>query len=101
MTSYIVERVLAGMSARHRSAMQYALQEASRRITNSGSPVRYLGSTFVPARSRCLCLFEAKSLDTVIAVNEAALVPYLTINEAIDLRVSNRSLNQEKGRRVR
>ena len=101
MTAYIVERVLAGMGARHRSEMQYALQEASRRITTSGSPVRYLGSTFVPARSRCFCLFEAETLDTVIAVNEAALVPYLTINEAIDLRVTNRSLDQERGSRVR
>ena len=70
MTSYIVERVLAGMSARHRSAMQYALQEASRRITNSGSPVRYLGSTFVPARLRCLCLFAAQNTDNMIAIHE-------------------------------
>ncbi len=80
--------------------MQYALQEASRRITNSGSPVRYLGSTFVPARSRCYCLFEAESLDTVIAVNEAALIPYLMIDEAVDLRLPSRSLTQVKGRRV-
>jgi Protein of unknown function (DUF4242) len=90
MTAYIVERALPGLSARHRSAMQYALREASRRLTSSGSPVRYLGSTFVPARSRCFCLFEAANLDLVKAVNEAALVPYLAINEAVDLRLSDR-----------
>ena len=97
MTAYIVERSLAGMTARHRSAMQYALQEASRRVTSSGSPVRYLGSTFVPARSSCFCLFEADSLEIVKAVNEAALVPYLSINEAIDLRVKHQSTTKEKG----
>lgn len=85
MTAYIVERSLAGMSAGHRSAMQYALREASRRLTAAGSPVRYLGSTFVPARSRCFCRFEADSLEAVKAVNEAALVPFVAINEAIDL----------------
>ena len=85
MTAYIVERSLPGLSEQHRSALQYALREASRRLTASGSPVRYLGSTFVPARSQCFCLFEAGSPDAVKAVNEAALVPYITINEAVEL----------------
>ena len=97
MTAYIVERALAGMNARHRTTMQYALQEASRRVTSSGSPVRYLGSTFVPARSRCYCLFEADSIQIVKAVNDAALVPYLSINEAIDLRVKAQSPTKEAG----
>ncbi len=85
MTAYIVERSLSGLTDKHRSAMQDALGEASRRLTAAGSPVRYLGSTFVPSRSRCFCLFEATNPDVVRAVNEAALVPYNSINEAIEL----------------
>lgn len=85
MPAYIVERSLPGLSDKHRSALQYALEEASRRLTASGLRVLYLGSTFVPARERCFCLFEASSADIVRAANEAALVPFLTINEAIEL----------------
>ena len=98
MTVYIVERSLSGLSDKHRSAMQYALGEASRRVTASSSPVRNLGSTFVPARSRCFCLFEATSPDVVRAVNEAALVPYNSINEANEFPASQRVPN---GRRPR
>ncbi len=97
MTAYIVERSLSGLSHKHRSAMQDALWEASRRLTVSGSPVRYLGSTFVPARSRCFCLFHATSPDVVRAVNEAALVPYISINEAIELPAARRR-PQDRGR---
>ena len=91
MTAYIVERSLPGLSEKHWSALQYALGEASRRLAASGSPVRYLGSTFVPARSRCFCLFEAGSAEIVKAVNEAALVPYLAISEAIEIPPPGRS----------
>ncbi len=90
MQAYIVERSLPGLSDKHTSALQYALGEASRRLTASGSPVRYLGSTLVPALSRCYCRFEATSLELVKAVNEAALVPFLTINEAIELPARER-----------
>jgi len=93
VTAYIVERNLPGLTDRHRSALQYALGEASRRLSASGSPVRYLGSTFVPTRSRCYCLFEATSADIVRTVNEAALVPYITINEAIELPAPGRNPN--------
>jgi Protein of unknown function (DUF4242) len=98
VTVYIVERSLSGLSDKHRSAMQYALGEASRRVTASGSRVRYLGSTFVPARSRCFYLSEATSPDVVRAVNEAALVPYNSINEANEFPASQRMPNARRPR---
>jgi hypothetical protein len=85
LTAFIVERSLELLSEAHRVAFQHALSEACRRLTASGSPVRYLGSTLVPARSRCFCLFEAASIGVIRAVNEAALVPYTNIEVAIDL----------------
>jgi len=99
MAAYIVERSLPGLSDKHRSALQDALREASRRLTASGSPVRYLGSTFVPARSRCFCLFEAATRDVVRAVNETALVPYIAIDDAIELPAKRPTLHA-KGRSV-
>jgi hypothetical protein len=89
LTAFMVECSLPALSPDHRSTLQSALEEASRRVTASGSPVRYLGATFVPARGRCYCLFEAASVDAVRAVNEAALVPYVAINEAVDVRVNS------------
>ena len=100
MPVYIVERSLPGLTVKHRSALQYALSEASRRLNASGPPVRYLGSTFVPERSRCFCLFEAPSHEVVKAVNEAALVPFLTINEAIELPAAGRAANGRRRRVV-
>jgi len=81
--TYVVERSLPGLIERHLAIMQVALAEASRRLTASGSPVYYRGTTFLPTRSRCFCLFEASTLERVKAVNETAQVPFVTINEAI------------------
>ncbi len=100
-STFLVERTLPEMSDRHRLALQHALEEASRRLTLAGSPVRYLGSTFVPTRSRCYCMFEAASVDVVRAVNEAALVPYITINEAIDIPVTAPGSRRRKAPVVR
>jgi len=81
--TYVVERNLLGLTEKHVATMQVALAEASRRLTASGSPVHYRGTTFLPAQSRWFCLFEASSVDRVKAVNETAQVPFVAINEAI------------------
>ena len=86
MPTYLVERSLPGLTQKHLATMQVALAEASRRLTASGSLVRYRGTTFLPAQSRCLCLFDATSVDRVKAVNETAHVPFVAINEAIERR---------------
>ncbi|HVS07159.1 MAG TPA: nickel-binding protein [Candidatus Dormibacteraeota bacterium] len=85
MATYLVERNLPGLTNKHLIALQHALTEASRRLSASGSPVRYRGSTFLPARSRCFCIFEASGIALVKAVNETAQVPFVAIDEAIEL----------------
>lgn len=87
MPTYVVERSLPGLTKKHLATMQVALVEASRRLTASGSPVYYRGTTFLPTRSRCFCLFEASSVERVKAVNETAQVPFVAINEAIERRL--------------
>jgi len=82
---YVVERSFPGLTNKHLAAMQHALTEACHRQTASGRPIHYRGTTFLPARSRCLCLFEASNSALVKAVNETAQVPFASINEAIEL----------------
>ena len=86
MPTYVVERSVPGLIEKHLATMQVALAEASRRLTASGSPVFYRGSIFLPSQSRCLCFFEATSVDRVKAANATAQVPFVAINEAIERR---------------
>ena len=83
--AFVVERSLPGLTTQHLAALQNALAEASRRLTASGSPIRYRGTTFLPTRFRCLCLFDAPSADLVKLVNETAQVEFVSITEAIEL----------------
>lgn len=101
MPAYIVERSLPDLSSKHLSALQHALMEASRRLTASGSRVSYRGSTFLPARSRCFCLFEASDPDLVRAVNETAHAPFIAIDEAIQVPGDGRNMNHRGRRPIR
>jgi Nickel responsive protein SCO4226-like len=85
---FVVERTLPGISLEHLAAAHRALAESSRRLSSGDDQVRYLRSTFAPARARCLCVFEATSGDLVRRVNEVAQVPFVSIDEAIEFDVS-------------
>jgi hypothetical protein len=80
---FIVERRLPELSLEHLFVAHRALAESSRRISKEGDSVRYLRSTFSPAGGRCVCMFEATSLDLVRRVNEVAQVPFDRIDEAV------------------
>jgi hypothetical protein len=80
---FIVERRLPELSLEHLIMAQRALADSSRRISMGGDSVRYLRSTFFPAGGRCVCMFEANSLDLVRRVNEVAQVPFDRIVEAL------------------
>jgi hypothetical protein len=80
---FIVERRLPELSLEHLIMAQRALADSSRRISMGGDSVRYLRSTFFPAVGRCVCMFEATSLDLVRRVNEVAQVPFDRIDEAV------------------
>ncbi|HEX6307508.1 MAG TPA: DUF4242 domain-containing protein [Longimicrobiales bacterium] len=85
MPVYMVDRELPGVSLEQLAGAQRAAIEGSARSTESGQPVRYIRSTFVPGEERCMCLFEADSPDAVRDVNDAANIPYTRIVEALDL----------------
>ncbi len=83
MAIFIVERRLPELSLAHLVVAHRALAESSRRISMEGDSVRYLRSTFTPTGGRCVCMFEATSLDLVRRVNEVAQVPFDRIDEAV------------------
>jgi len=85
MTVYIVERELPGITLDQLAGAQRAAISASEQHTAHGNPVRYIRSTFLPAESRCFCLFEAASEQAVREVNVAAKLPFQRIVEALDL----------------
>ena len=64
---------------------QKAAIASAQKSTTSGTPVRYIRSTFVPGEARCMCLFEASTPDAVRDVNESAGLPFTRIVEAHDL----------------
>jgi len=87
---FIVQRTLPGLSLEHLAAAHRAVAESSRRLSVGGDSIHYLRSTFVPARARCLCVFEASSRDLVRRVNEVAQVPFESIEEAIEFEEPGR-----------
>jgi hypothetical protein len=82
---YLVDRDLPGVTVDQLAAAQRAAVAISNRFTAAGKPVRYIRSTFLPLEAHCMCLFEATSAALVVAVNEAAQIPFTRVSEALEL----------------
>ena len=82
---FLVERRVPAMAERELSMLTAALTQASQRFTARGQQVCYLRSIFLARQDRLLSLFAAADAATVRAVNEAALVPFASIEPALEL----------------
>jgi hypothetical protein len=82
---FVAERRLLRTNEHQLAVLQAALTSAASRFSARGDGVRLLGSIFLSRQERLLSLFTAESLDAVRAVNEASLVPFASIEPAVEL----------------
>lgn len=85
MSVFMVERSLGGISLDDLGGAQRAAIEMGEQMTASGTPVRYIRTTFAPEDGRCMCLFEAQSSEDVKRLNDEAGLPYDRVVPAMDL----------------
>ena len=83
---FIVERRLPKISEHQLAVLQAALTSAAIRFTARGDGVCYLRSIFLASQERLLSLFTAESIEAVRAVNEAALIPFASIEPGVELQ---------------
>ena len=82
---FVVERRLPRISDHQLAVLQAALTGAASRFTARGDSVRYLTSIFLARQERLISLFAADSVEVVRALNEAALIPFASIEPAVEL----------------
>lgn len=85
MTVYMVERELKGISMEALGGAQKAAIAKAGEMSQSGTEIRYIRSTFAPEDGRCMCLFEANSAEDVKKLNDDCGIPYHKVVEAMDL----------------
>jgi hypothetical protein len=82
---FVVERRLPKINDHQLTVLQAALTSAASRFSARGDGVRLVGSIFLARQERLLSLFTAESMEAVRAVNEASLVPFASIEPAVQL----------------
>lgn len=85
MSKFLVERYLPGVTPDQLGAAAGAAKETTASMTEEGTPVRYLRSTFIPGEDKCYCLFEGPSAEVVKTANERAQLPYERIVDAMHI----------------
>ncbi len=85
MPKYMVERHLPGITPDQLSAAAGQAKATTAEMSEAGTPVRYLRSTFVPGEEKCYCLFEGPSAEAVEEANKRAEIPYDRVVEAMHI----------------
>jgi hypothetical protein len=85
MSVFLVERDLPGITMEQLASAQKMAIQMGKELTSEGRQVRYIRSTFVPGEEKCMCLFEATSLEHVREANERGHIPFTRIVPAQDL----------------
>jgi muconolactone delta-isomerase len=75
-TVYLAIRLPDGTMPGGLADVQQRLADAARKITESGSHVRYLNGMYMPAQNRLLCVFAADSAEAVDATAALVRLPF-------------------------
>ena len=79
----MAERYLPGVpSPKFAEAVQRAATAAAA-MTDEGTPVRYLGSVYVPDEECSFCCFEARDAEAVREANRRADFPFWRVVPAV------------------
>jgi muconolactone delta-isomerase len=81
----MVERHLPGITSDQLSAAAARAKSTTAQMSEEGTPIRYLRSTFVPGEEKCYCLFDGPSADAVEQANKRADIPYERVVEAMHI----------------
>lgn len=85
MAMYVAERYLPGITPDQLAAAAGRAKNTTAEMTQEGTPVHYLRSTFIPGEEKSFCLFEGPSADVVKLANDRAELPYERIVEAMHI----------------
>jgi hypothetical protein len=86
---FLAERAAPAMNQVDLHAIHSLLAKASRRLSESGTPVQLLRSTYLPTRRRWIGTFSAAAAETVHRAVEIAQLPTVQVSEAIELVLPN------------
>ncbi|HEX6539701.1 MAG TPA: nickel-binding protein [Candidatus Dormibacteraeota bacterium] len=81
----LVDRRLPRITDAQLALLHDALLGAAGRYNARGEDVRYVRSIYIARQERVLSLFDARSPELVREVNEAALVPFTSIDIGVEL----------------
>jgi hypothetical protein len=81
----MVERHLPGITSDQLSAAAARAKSTTAQMSEEGTPIRYLRSTFVPSEEKCYCLFDGPSANAVEQANKRADIPYERVIEAMHI----------------
>lgn len=82
MPKYMVERHLPGFTSAQLPGAASSAKAATTAMTDEGTPIKYLRSTFVPSEQKCFCLFEGASAEVVEEAQVRAGLPFERIHDA-------------------
>jgi hypothetical protein len=83
MATFMVERYVPGLSYDQFAEAVRRAACAAETMSGQGTPVRYLGSVYVPEEECSFCCFEARGTEAVREANRRAGVPFWRVVRAV------------------
>ncbi len=98
LSGFLVERYDPGLTIARLKADEPEVRRAARTLTRAGHPVRYLGSTLIPAEETAFYLFEAEDTQWVEEATRRARVPFDRVVSVVDSREPQRAVRPQRRR---